>query len=117
MICSDRIVSSQETDAAGRMVVTAEAAGEVLFDTSQLKGRFDARPPFKGLEDFPACMEEKLYLLNCGHAVCAYLGHRRGCTYIHEAMADETIRRAVVGAMLEGFSVMLVVRPASAPLM
>jgi mannitol-1-phosphate 5-dehydrogenase len=46
-------------------------------------------------------MEEKLYVLNCGHAVCAYLGFRRGYTYIHEAMADEEIRSAVVGAMLE----------------
>src|SRR5262249_58176792 len=34
-------------------------------------------------------------------AVCAYLGYKRGYKYIHEAMADETINRAVVGAMLE----------------
>jgi mannitol-1-phosphate 5-dehydrogenase len=33
--------------------------------------------------------------------VCAYLGFQKGYTYIHEAMADETINRAVVGAMLE----------------
>jgi mannitol-1-phosphate 5-dehydrogenase len=58
-------------------------------------------PPFKGLDNFPASMEEKLYILNCGHAVSAYLGNLRGFTYIHEAMADETINRCVVGAMLE----------------
>lgn len=98
---SDRIVSSQEADQHGRQVITADVAGDVLFDTLQLKREFDVMPPFKGLDNFPASIEEKLYILNCGHAVCAYLGHQKGYTYIHEAMADEAINRAVVGAMLE----------------
>lgn len=98
---SDRIVSAQEKDEEGRIVVTADATGDVLFDTLQVKGEFDVMPPFKGLDNFPASIEEKLYILNCGHAVCAYLGYRRGYTYIHEAMADESINRSVVGAMLE----------------
>lgn len=98
---SDRIVSAQEKDEEGRIIVTADATGDVLFDTLQVKGEFDVLPPFKGLDNFPASIEEKLYILNCGHAVCAYLGYRRGYTYIHEAMADEAINRTVVGAMLE----------------
>ncbi len=98
---SDRIVSGQEFDETGRLVITANSTGDVLFDTLQVKGDFDILPPFKGLDNFPACIEEKLYILNCGHAVCAYLGYKRGYKYIHEAMADETIHRAVVGAMLE----------------
>lgn len=101
---SDRIVSAQDTDQEGRMVITADATGDVLFDTLQVKGEFEVLPPFKGLDNFPASIEEKLYILNCGHAVCAYLGYRKGYTYIHEAMADETINRAVVGAMLEAQS-------------
>jgi mannitol-1-phosphate 5-dehydrogenase len=98
---SDRIVSSQEADEQGRQVITADVSGDVLFDTLQLKREFDVMPPFKGLDNFPASIEEKLYILNCGHAVCAYLGYQKGYTYIHEAMADEAINRAVVGAMLE----------------
>jgi len=98
---SDRIVSAQEFDGAGKIVITADANGDLLFDTLQIKGEFEVLPPFKGIDNFPACIEEKLYILNCGHAVCAYLGFQRGYTYIHEAMADETINRAVVGAMLE----------------
>lgn len=98
---SDRIVSAQEQDETGRIIVTADAAGDVLFDTLQTKTDFDVLPPFKGLDNFPACIEEKLYILNCGHAVCAYLGYRRGYKYIHEAMNDEAINRSVVGAMLE----------------
>lgn len=98
---SDRIVSGQESDAAGKQVITADAMGDVLFDTLQVKGDFDVLPPFKGLDNFPASIEEKLYILNCGHAVCAYLGYKRGYKYIHEAMADDGVHRAVVGAMLE----------------
>ncbi len=98
---SDRIVSGQEFDENGRIVITADAMGDVLFDTLQIKADFDVLPPLKGLDNFPACIEEKLYILNCGHAVCAYLGYKRGYKYIHEAMADETINRVVVGAMLE----------------
>ncbi len=98
---SDRIVSGQEADPTGRQVITADAMGDVLLDMLQTKGEFDILPPFKGLDNFPACIEEKLYILNCGHAVCAYLGHQRGYKYIHEAMADDGINRAVVGAMLE----------------
>ncbi len=98
---SDRIVSGQEFDEKGRIVITADATGDVLFDTLQIKTDFDILPPLKGLDNFPACIEEKLYILNCGHAVCAYLGYKRGHKYIHEAMADEAINRAVVGAMLE----------------
>ena len=98
---SDRIVSGQEFDGTGRTVTTPDATGDVLFDTLQIKADFDVLPPLKGLDNFPACIEEKLYILNCGHAVCAYLGYKRGYKYIHESMADEAINRAVVGAMLE----------------
>ncbi len=101
---SDRIVSGQETDAEGRLLITADATGDILFDSLQVKNDFDILPPFKGLENFPACMEEKLYVLNCGHAVCAYLGYQRGYQFIHEAMLDESIRSCVVGAMLEAQS-------------
>lgn len=98
---SDRIVSGLDRDENGRIVITADATGDVLVDISQMKGEFELLPPFKGIDNFPACIEEKLYVLNCGHAVCAYLGFHKGYKYIHEAMEDETINRAVVGAMLE----------------
>lgn len=98
---SDRIVSGQEFDESGRLLITADAGGDVLFDTLQVKGDFDCQPPFKGVDNFPASIEEKLYILNCGHAVCAYLGFQKGYQYIHEAMADDSVHRAVVGAMLE----------------
>lgn len=98
---SDRVVAGQRFDDSGRLVFTADAMGDVLVDTVHVKGTFEMLPPFKGLDNFSASMEEKLYILNCGHAVAAYLGFVSGYTYVHEAMADEAINRAVVGAMLE----------------
>jgi mannitol-1-phosphate 5-dehydrogenase len=88
-------------DPAGKYTFTADAVGDILFDTLHIKGDFDVLPPMKGIDNFPACIEEKLYILNCGHAVAAYLGYRRGYKYIHESMDDEGIRHSVVGAMLE----------------
>lgn len=98
---SDRVVSGQETGPDGRLVFTADANGDVLYDTLHIRGDFNILPPFKGLDNFPACIEEKLYVLNCGHAISAYMGYQRGYRYVHEAMADEMINKCVVGAMLE----------------
>ena len=98
---SDRIVSGQEMDPSGKFIFTADAVGDILFDTLHIKGDFPVMPPLKGIDNFPACIEEKLYILNCGHALAAYMGHQRGYKYIHEAMDDEQINRSVVGAMLE----------------
>src|SRR5262249_15074927 len=75
---SDRIVSGQEIDETGRIVITADAIRDVLFDTLQINADFDVLPPLKQLDDFPACIEAQLYILNCGPAVCAYLGYKRG---------------------------------------
>jgi mannitol-1-phosphate 5-dehydrogenase len=104
---SDRVVSGQKVDESGKLLFTADAVGDVLFDRLQMKSEFEVLPPFKGLDNFPACMEEKLYVLNCGHAVCAYLGFRRGYKYIHEAMEDEEVSRSVTGAMLEAQKALL----------
>jgi len=44
-------------------------------------------------------IQSKLYLHNMGHAVTAYLGLKRGYTYIWEAMADAEIGKTAEGAM------------------
>lgn len=43
----------------------------------------------------------KLRLLNTGHLLVGYLGSLLGYTYVHEAMADDLIRRAVKNLMDE----------------
>jgi len=44
-------------------------------------------------------IQSKLYLHNTGHAIAAYLGMKRGYTYIWEAMADTEIYKFVENAM------------------
>jgi hypothetical protein len=54
-----------------------------------------------GTADFRAEMERKLFTHNLGHAAFAYLGHLRGCTYVHESFADELSSRVFDGALDE----------------
>jgi len=43
----------------------------------------------------------KLFIHNAPHAIAAYLGWKRGYTYIHEAMADPDIEKIVEGSICE----------------
>lgn len=43
----------------------------------------------------------KLFIHNAPHAITAYLGWKKGYTYIHEAMADPDIEEVVVGSICE----------------
>src|SRR5205823_313236 len=61
---------------------------------STIPGLVPSRP-------FRAYVERKLYTHNLGHAVAAYLGHCRGCGFIHEALADAAVLAATRGAMAE----------------
>ena len=53
------------------------------------------------VSDFDARLERKLFMHNGAHAVCAYLAFQRRHRYIHEAVADAAVARAVVGALDE----------------
>ena len=55
-----------------------------------------------GLEAFSPFeyyVRRKLFIHNCGHAVCAYMGWARGYAYIYEAIADPEIYAATRAAM------------------
>ncbi|KAJ3001191.1 hypothetical protein NUW54_g6589 [Trametes sanguinea] len=47
-----------------------------------------------------AYIERKLFTLNCGHAITAYLGFLKGYNTIDEAIRDEDIRETVRNALL-----------------
>lgn len=46
-------------------------------------------------------IERKLFTVNTGHATAAYYGYKAGKKTIHDALADETIRKAVHAALDE----------------
>ncbi len=61
-------------------------------------------PDIQGLswvDDLSAYLERKLFTLNSGHAICAYLGTLKGCKTIVESIADPAISHLVYQAMCE----------------
>lgn len=51
-------------------------------------------------------MERKIFTLNTGHAVTAYLGYLKGKNTVHEAIADPQILKVTKGVMLESAKVL-----------
>ena len=99
--------------AIGRMVpVTAQNSSDPLHITVEEYGflpvdkdAFIGTPPeAEGLvlhSPFAFYEERKLYLHNMGHAICAYLGLRRGLKTIAQAISDPSIRYITQSAMVE----------------
>ena len=61
-------------------------------------------PDIQGLgwvDNLDAYLERKLFTLNSGHAICAYLGTLKGCKTIVESIADPAIGHLVHQAMWE----------------
>ena len=61
-------------------------------------------PKIKGMipyDNLIAYEEQKLFTHNTAHAICAYLGYRKGYKYIWESIEDKEIRDIVRGALME----------------
>jgi len=97
--CSvDRIVPPVHMD--NPTDVCVERFHEWNVDSSQLIGELH----IKGMnivENLAAYVERKLFTLNTGHAVLAYVGKLKGYSRIGDCMADEAIVSIVRGAMSE----------------
>jgi mannitol-1-phosphate 5-dehydrogenase len=59
-------------------------------------------PGVVAVDRHSAWVLRKLYTFSAGHAVAAYLGWLKGYHYIHTAIVDAEVRRAVFEAMEEG---------------
>lgn len=90
-----------ETRAADPLLVVVEEYDRLPVDANAFRGPVPAVPGLEPADRFAGYFERKLFTHNLGHAVAAYLGYAAGLTYIHEAMADTTIRARVEGAMEE----------------
>jgi mannitol-1-phosphate 5-dehydrogenase len=81
--------------------VGVESFYEWVVDRTQLK---EPLPLVKGwtlTKNLRAYNERKLYTLNTGHCIAAYLGYLKGVFTIDEAIADPEIEAAVRGALAE----------------
>lgn len=98
--CSvDRIVPPVKCD--NPIDVVVEAYYEWNVEEAALKGPI---PEIKGMNlagNLEAYIERKLFTLNTGHCITAYLGCLKGFATIDEAIADEEIFKIVKSAMTE----------------
>ena len=95
----DRIVPKASFD--NPLDVAVEQYTEWDVEKAGWKGE---RPDIQGLgwvDNLDAYLERKLFTLNSGHAICAYLGALKGCKTIVESIADPAIGPLVHQAMYE----------------
>jgi len=83
------------------LIVRAEAYPVLPCDRDAFKGGVPDIKNVIPVSPFRFIIERKLYLHNMGHAVCAYLGMKKGYKYICEAIGDTEIRVIVREAMTE----------------
>lgn len=103
----DRIVPPAEAGSNDPLEVTVETFSEWIVDQTQFKGQ---PPVIAGMEltdNLMAFVERKLFTLNTGHAITAYLGQQAGLLTIRDAILDSAIRRVVKGAMEESGAVLI----------
>lgn len=103
----DRIVPPVAPNAENPLLVTVEEFSEWIVDQTQFKGEV---PKIHGMEltdNLMAFVERKLFTLNTGHAVTAYLGKLKGRHLIREAIEDEAIKNDVRAVMQESGAVLI----------
>jgi mannitol-1-phosphate 5-dehydrogenase len=92
----DRIVPIQTEQ--GSLDVLVEPYYEWVVETSE------EIPPVEGMKIVPELapfIERKLFTVNTGHAVIAYLGYLKGKETIHETLQDSTIHEEVKATLQE----------------
>lgn len=95
-----RIMTGGEIE-HGELTFTADSDADLIVDTHGIKAPF---PELQGVSmtgEFSAMVMRKLFTLNCAQAIAAYLGHREGCEYVHEAAAHPRVGPIVRGALEE----------------
>ncbi|KJY84751.1 mannitol-1-phosphate 5-dehydrogenase [Vibrio neptunius] len=103
----DRIVPPAEAANDDPLEVTVESFSEWIVDQQQFKGEI---PDISGMEktdNLMAFVERKLFTLNTGHCITAYLGCLKGHQTIRQAIEDPEIQADVRQAMEESGEVLI----------
>ncbi|MED4583676.1 mannitol-1-phosphate 5-dehydrogenase [Brevibacillus choshinensis] len=101
----DRIVPLQQHE--DKLLVTVEPFFEWVVDQSQMVGETPAIEGVTYVPDLAPYIERKLFTVNTGHAVIAYLGYLHGYATIDEALRDAEIKNAARGAFQETGALLL----------
>lgn len=87
--------------------VRVEEFSEWIVDQRGFVGPIPQIEGMQLTDNLPAYLERKLFTLNTGHAITAYLGIQRGYHTIEESITDESIQTIVRGAMRESGEVLI----------
>jgi mannitol-1-phosphate 5-dehydrogenase len=85
----------------GRPVFVGDPIRRMRVDESALIVPLPRLPAVEPTSCYRARLQEKLFVFNAGHALCAYLGVLRGHRSIDRAVGDRFLRPLVAGSMLE----------------
>jgi mannitol-1-phosphate 5-dehydrogenase len=99
-----RMVTRRVGDPAQQtpLMFVGEAVEEYIVDATALRAPLPEICGMKLVNDYQPWVLNKLYTFSAGHATAAYLGWLKGYHYIHTAIHDPEIRKAVFNAMAEG---------------
>ncbi|GGO00164.1 mannitol-1-phosphate 5-dehydrogenase [Saccharibacillus kuerlensis] len=98
--CSvDRIVPPFKGD--NLLDVGVESFFEWIVEEPAFKGGVPNIEGMKLTDTLVAYVQRKLFTLNTGHAITAYLGYLKGLPTVDKAIEDDSVRQIVRGAMEE----------------
>ncbi|WP_261816025.1 mannitol-1-phosphate 5-dehydrogenase [Vibrio gallicus] len=103
----DRIVPPAEAGETDPLAVTVETFSEWIVDQTQFKGDIPNIPGMECTDNLMAFVERKLFTLNTGHLITAYLGVLAGHETIKDSIEDQAIRDDVQAAMQESGEVLI----------
>ena len=89
------------------LLVTCENFAEVIIDKNSFLGLLTETEELYLKDDLDAYIERKLFTLNTGHAITAYLGFYHKYKTIKEAIANPEILHIVKSAMEESGAVLI----------
>lgn len=95
----DRIVPNQASD--DLLEVSVEPYYEWVVEEAAIKGTKPAIEGVTYVTDLTPYIERKLFTVNTGHAVPAFIGHSMGYATINEAMNDANVQEIIKGALRE----------------
>lgn len=101
----DRIVPNQVNE--DKLMVAVEPFYEWVVDQSKMVGDIPEVEGITFVDDLEPYIERKLFTVNTGHAITAYLGYQSGLETIKEAMDNAEVRSIVEGALKESGAVLI----------
>ena len=89
------------------LTVTSESFAELIIDKTTFLGDIKETEGLILKENLEAYVQRKLFTLNTGHAITAYLGFEYNKATIYDAINDDNIKSIVYGAMKESGNVLI----------